>query len=216
MRYKYIFFDLDGTLTDPAEGITSAVARALVGVGYPVPPVEELFRYIGPPLLDAFCEFCGMSGEEAARALEIFRDYYTKIGIHKNRILPHAKEMLTTLRREGYTLVLATSKPEGQALTVLEDFDIGSLFSLVVGSTVDQSRAKKSDIITYALSLLGNPPVSDCLMVGDRFYDVEGARACGMDAVGVLCGYGSAEELLGAGALSVFSDLAALADYLLP
>ena len=215
MTYKYIFFDLDGTLTDPAEGITHAVARAFEGVGYPVPAQKELLRYIGPPLLDAFREFCGMSESEAARALVLFREYYTQIGIHENRLLPYARELLVSLRAAGYLTVLATSKPEEQAAAVLADFEIAPLFDLVAGSTPDQSRAKKSDIITYALNLLGAPAPEECLMVGDRFYDVEGARACGMDSVGVLCGYGSEAEFTAAGALAVFSDLAALAKYLL-
>ena len=215
MHYKYIFFDLDGTLTDPAEGITNAVARAFRELGYPVPPKSELLRYIGPPLLDAFREFCGMTPEESLRALDVFRAYYTKTGIHENRLLPYARELLSLLRAGGYRTVLATSKPEGQAKTVLADFEIASLFDLVAGSTPDQSRSKKNDIITYALGLLGNPPVADCLMVGDRFYDIEGASACGMAAVGVLCGYGSREELETAGAIAVFDDLLSLANHLL-
>ena len=215
MRYTTILFDLDGTLTDPAEGITSAVRCALTGLGKDVPPYEELLRFIGPPLLDAFRDFCGMDEEESLRALALFREYYTATGIHQNRLLPYAKEMLHALKNAGRTLILATSKPEVQAISVLTDFEILDLFDAVAGSTLDQSRAKKEDVIRYALSLVGGCNLADCLMVGDRFYDVAGARACEMDALGVLCGYGSSEELLSAGAIATVPDLRGVADFLL-
>lgn len=215
MRYTTVLFDLDGTLTDPAEGITNAVRYALTGVGRPVPPYKELLRFIGPPLLEAFRDFCGMSEEESLRALALFREFYTETGIHQNRLLPYARELLTALKDAGLTLILATSKPEVQAKTVLTDFGILDLFTVAAGSTLDQSRAKKEDVILYALGLAGNPKPADCLMVGDRSYDVIGARACGIDALGVLCGYGSAEELLSVGALATVPDLREAEDFLL-
>lgn len=215
MRYSTVLFDLDGTLTDPAEGITSAVRHALTGVGRPLPPYEELLRFIGPPLLEAFHDFCGMDEEEALRALALFRAYYTETGIHQNRLLPYARELLVSLKTAGLTLILATSKPEVQARAVLADFGILDLFDVVSGSTLDQSRAKKEDVILYALDLAGSPAPTDCLMVGDRFYDVIGARACGIDTLGVLCGYGSAEELSSAGAVALVEDLCGVENFLL-
>ena len=215
MRYTTVLFDLDGTLTDPAEGITNAVRCALTGLGKDVPPYEELLRFIGPPLLDAFRDFCGMDEEESLRALALFREYYTATGIHQNRLLPYAKEMLHALKNAGRTLILATSKPEVQAISVLTDFEILDLFDAVAGSTLDQSRAKKEDVILYALSLVGGRNPADCIMVGDRFYDVIGARACGIDTLGVLCGYGSREELLSSGAIATVPDLAEVVQILL-
>ena len=107
MRYTTVLFDLDGTLTDPAEGITNAVRCALTGLGKDVPPYEELLRFIGPPLLDAFRDFCGMNEEESLSALKLFREYYTATGIHQNRLLPHARETLLALKNAGLTLILA-------------------------------------------------------------------------------------------------------------
>ena len=215
MRYQVILFDLDGTLTDPAEGITHAVTYALQNLGRPVPPYSELLRFIGPPLLEAYRDFCGMEREEAQEALRLFRAYYTTRGIHENKLLPHARELLSALRRAGVKTVLATSKPEEQALAVLTDFAILDCFDAVAGSTPDQSRSKKEDVIAYALGKLGNPEPHTCLMVGDRSYDVIGASLCGMETLGVLCGYGSEEELLSAGALAVCRDLQEAEEFLL-
>lgn len=215
MRYETILFDLDGTLTDPAEGITQAVSYATTVLGYDPMPRETLLKFIGPPLLTAFREICDMPPEKAEFALGLFRAYYTECGIHENRLLPDARKLLTRLRAAGLRVVLATSKPEEQAHTVLSDFGITDCFDLVAGSTNDQTRSAKADVIAYALSSLGSPDPTTCLMVGDRSYDILGARACGMDAVGVLCGYGSVEELTEAGAICVLPTLSAVGDFLL-
>ena len=215
MRYTTLLFDLDGTLTDPAEGITNAVAYSLRGLGFSVPPYVALLRFIGPPLLEAYRDFCGMSGEEALSALALFREYYTERGITENRLMPGAQEMLSRLSACGICLAVASSKPEEQVHRVLSDFKIAHFFSVAVGSTPDQSRVKKADMIACALRAIGNPEPSTCLMVGDRSYDVIGARACGVDTLGVLCGYGGREELLAVGAIALAEDLPCVADFVL-
>ncbi len=215
MRYSTVFFDLDGTLTDSAEGILNSLEYALRSMTGTVPPRKELYAFIGPPLLDAFRERLGMSEEEAARALLLYREYYLSRGIRENRLIDGAVELLTRLHRAGFRLAVATSKPEPQAEQILREFSVDGYFALVAGSTPDQSRARKEDVLRDALHRLGNPDPRSCLMIGDRFYDVEGARACGMDTLGVLCGYGSEKELCQAGAIAVVRDLASAGDFLM-
>lgn len=214
-RYQTILFDLDGTLTDPGPGITNAVGYALQKLGRPVPPREELYCYIGPPLLDSFARYAGMSEDEAKRALAYYREYFAPIGLYENAVYPGIPELLARLRQAGRTLVLATSKPEPFAGRILEHFALAPYFDFVAGSTMDERRTAKAEVIAYALTLAGVTDRSAAVMVGDRDYDVLGAKEQGLGCIGVLFGYGSAAELTAAGAQALAPDVPALERLLL-
>ena len=193
--YQYILFDLDGTLTDPGLGITNSVAYALEKMGIPVPERSQLYKFIGPPLLDSFSQFFGLSREESEQAVTFYREYFRKKGIFENQVYPGIPELLAKLQESGRTLILATSKPEEFALRILEHFGLKTYFSFVAGATMDSSLCAKVDVIRYALENCGTTDLSAAVMVGDREYDVIGASQAGLKAIGVLYGYGSREEL---------------------
>ena len=199
--YKYVFFDLDGTLTDPGEGITNSVAHALTRFGITPPPREELYKFIGPPLKDSFARYYGMAEEECALAVKYYREYYSDRGIFENKVYGGVREVLSALRERGVVTVLATSKPDLFAKMILEHFGIMKYFDFIAGASMDETRTKKDEVIAYALDGLGLRSKEDeILMVGDRKHDVLGAAAHGIDALGVTFGYGSRDELTAASA----------------
>jgi phosphoglycolate phosphatase len=199
--YNTVLFDLDGTLTDPAMGITNSVAYALKKWNIEVKDRSELLKFIGPPLLDAFSEEYGFSAADSKKTLDWYREYFGEKGIYENVIYNGIDDMLRTLKSRGKRIVLATSKPEEYAIIILKHFDIYKYFDFVAGATMDESiRSKKADVIKYALDSCGITDVSDVVMVGDREHDVIGAKQFGIDTVGVLYGYGNREELTAAGA----------------
>ena len=196
-----ILFDLDGTLTDPKEGITKSVQHALQAYGIDEPDLDKLCPFIGPPLSDSFKEYYGFSEAQAREAIGHFHEYFTKQGMFENKVYPGIREMLTRLKDAGLTLAVSTSKPEPFAIQILEHFDLLSYFTLVGGADMEEIRVRKGDVIAYTLDRLGTTPEeSKVIMVGDRKHDVEGAKKTGLSVVGVLYGYGSREELQDAGA----------------
>lgn len=196
---KYILFDLDGTLTDPGEGITNSVAYALKKYGIDVPDRASLYPFIGPPLYESFEVFYGFSREQAEEAVEYYREYYRDKGIYENRVYDGIPEVLGALRDKGYKLVLATSKPEQFAKQILEHFHLDGYFTVTAGADMAGNRVRKADVISHALELCGAEP-EECIMVGDREHDVKGAAEFDIPCIGVLFGYGSREELEGCGA----------------
>lgn len=212
---KYVLFDLDGTLTDPAEGITNSVAYALSKFGISINDKSELNKFIGPPLIPSFCEFYGFSEENAKRALSYYREYFAPHGIFENEIYEGIAKMLKKLFSENKILILATSKPQEFAAKILEHFGIGEYFSMVCGNTLDESRPTKKDVLEYVMQSFPDMNGKNCVMVGDRKYDVEGAAACGIPSVGVLYGYGDEKELSSAGADHIVSDVENLEKLLL-
>ncbi len=208
--YNLILFDLDGTLTDPGEGITNSVAYALAQWGIRVDDRRTLYRFIGPPLKDSFMEFYGFSEEEAIRAVEAYRVYFREKGMLENRVYPGVESMLQALKDDGKTLAVATSKPESFAKQILEHFGLADFFDLIAGATMDSTRSKKADVIAYALNQLVRELSHDrhtTVMVGDRAQDIQGALANGLDSIGVLFGYGDQAELESAGATRVVSTV---------
>ena len=199
-EYKYILFDLDGTVTDPGLGITGSVMYALKGFGIEETDRTKLYRFIGPPLAESFRDFYGFTPEEARRGISLYREYYKDRGIFENKVYDGMGELLAELKRRGKTLVLATSKPEPFAREILDHFHMTSYFTYAAGATLDETRVKKEEVIAYAMESCGITDPGQVLMVGDRRHDIEGARANGVDSLGVLYGYGSREELLQAGA----------------
>ena len=202
MHFAHILFDLDGTLTDPADGITRSVAHALAKRGIAVPDLRALHPFIGPPLIDSFIQFYGFSRDEAVRAVTDYREYYAVRGIFENAVYPGVPEMLRQLKSAGKWVGMATSKPEPYARQIADHFGLTPYFDAICGSLMDESRTAKADVIAYLLQTHRIAP-EQAVMVGDRCYDVTGARAFGIPCIGVTFGYGSADELRGAGAAAL-------------
>ena len=192
--YKYILFDLDGTLTDPKEGITKSFQYALKHFGIDEELVN-LEKFIGPPLHDSFRDDYNFDDEKVEEAVTKFREYFAETGILENKIFPNVKEILEYLYESGKVLLLATSKPTVFAERILKHFEIDQYFKYVGGSTLDGSRSEKNEVIDHVLETCNISSMDDVIMIGDRKYDVLGAQKIGVDSIGVLYGYGSLEEL---------------------
>ena len=207
--FDYIFFDLDGTLTDPAQGITNPFIHALKYFGREIPSYEELCKLIGPPLPYSFETILGFPKENVMEAVAKYREYFATKGLYENSVYPGMPELLQTLKEKGKHLVVATSKPEEYSIKIIEHFDLSKYFDFVCGSLMDESRSKKSEVIAYALQRCGlsDSDKERVLMVGDRFHDIEGAKQNGLKSCGVLFGYGSREELENAGADYIVKDV---------
>ncbi len=206
MKYKAIFFDLDGTLTNPEEGILNSIEYAAKYYG--VQTVREnLKKYIGPPLRDTFTEL--ISAEKAEEAVAKYREYFAPHGLYENEIYPNVTETLQILKEKGYVLCTASSKPEKFVDTILTHFDIKKYFDFVGGATMDGRISKKEDVIDYVIKETGFSP-KEVLMVGDRMFDLQGAKEFGMDAVGVLYGFGSREELSSYDNIGLIDDISRL------
>lgn len=205
--YQYLFFDLDGTLTDPGEGITNSVVYALDKFGITVTDRSSLYPFIGPPLVDSFMKFYGFSHEDAERAVVCYREYFRDRGIFENRLYQGIPEVLKALKDAGKTLVIATSKPEPFAKRIVEHFGLSPYFTLVAGASFDETRSEKWDVIEYAMDSLKLTDRSEIVMIGDRKHDIIGAKKTGLESVGVLWGYGDREELTAAGADVIFDTV---------
>ena len=200
MKKKYLLFDLDGTLTDPMEGITRSVQYALEHYGIREPDQGKLGAFSGAPLKQSFMKYYGFEEKKAAEAVWVYREYYSSRGIFENRVYEGIPEMLRELQSEGRKLLVATSKPEVYARQILEHFDLDRYFSFIGGADMEESRVEKGDVIRYVLEKNSIAETSLAVMAGDREHDILGARKNGMDSVGVLFGYGSRRELEEAGA----------------
>ena len=200
---KYIFFDLDGTLTDPFYGITRSVKYALNHFGVKVDDLRELSRFIGPPLTDSFMEYYGLSKEQAAEAVEKYRERFSDTGIFENEIYDGIKELLGELKSQGRELYIATSKPEVFAQRIAEHFEIEEYFTQITGSLFDGTRVDKAEVIAHLIETTGIADRELVIMAGDRLHDIVGARKNGIESIGVSYGYGGTQELEGAGATYV-------------
>lgn len=194
MYRKYLFFDLDGTLTDPMQGITRSVQYALRHFGIDEPDLRKLCPFIGPPLADSFRERYGMSPADAETAVAKYREYYAPKGIFENEIYPGIPELLAATSAAGRVNVMATSKPTPFAEQIAAHFDFAQYFRLISGSTFDGRRTTKADVIRYALDTLEIAP-QEAVMIGDRRYDIEGAAETGLASIAVGWGYASPGEL---------------------
>ena len=192
--YQHILFDLDGTLTDPGLGIKNSIRYALTKQKRPIPDDTILNAFIGPPLIETFMKYCAVNRREAEALLADYREYFKEKGMFENKVYSDIPKMLEGLKNSGAHLYVATSKPEPFAKRILEHFDLARYFDFIGGSTLDETRTKKNEVIEYVLQKNCLSP-EDCLMVGDRYYDIEGARKCGLKVAAVLFGYGDREEL---------------------
>ena len=216
MNWDIILFDLDGTLTDPKEGITKCAAYGLKHFGIEVEDLDTLTKFIGPPLIDSFMEYYGFTREQAAEAIVHYRERYGEVGWAENIPYPGIHELCAKLQAAGKKLLVATSKPEGPAVRIMEHFGLAQYFDLIGGAPLDNSeRGRKAAVIRDTLERAGVTDLSRCVMVGDRLHDIEGAHEVGLPVIGVLYGYGDRAEHEAHGADYIAADLAELEALLL-
>ena len=208
---KAILFDLDGTLTDSGEGIINCASLALRHYGIPIPDRETMRVFVGPPLRDTFYKF-GVPEDKLDEAVEVYRSRYIPIGKFENTPYPGIHELLAKLKSEGHKLYVATSKPEQMSMDILNKFELAQYFDLLAGATLDGSRDSKADVIAYLLQQTGSD--LETVMVGDTVYDIVGAAAHNMPAIGVSWGYGNVAEMKKAGAKAIAHTMDALHDLL--
>ena len=210
---QYLLFDLDGTLTDPKEGITKCVQHALRQFGIDEPDADRLTCFIGPPLAASFTEFYGFDEQKAALAVEKYRERFRRVGLFENRVFDGIPQMLANLQTQGKTLAVATSKPQVFAERILENYKLRRYFTVVVGSELDGRRTHKAEVIEEVCRQLGLDAEKRraAVMIGDRRHDILGAAACGMRSIGVLFGYAEPGELEAAGAGQIVRSVPALA-----
>ena len=199
-------FDLDGTLTDSKTGIINALQYALGSFGIKTEP-EALHKFIGPPLRESFAKHYSFNQEEVDQALRVYREYYGKQGIFENALYPGIDHLLHSLCQRDKILAVATSKPEFYARKILEHFKIDQYFTFVSGAELDERRGSKTQVIQYVFENIKIPSLNQAVMIGDKEHDVIGARAVGIESIGVLYGYGSREELVAAGASYIVQDI---------
>ena len=204
-----LVFDLDGTLTDPALGITNSFSHALKEMGREIPSYATLCSFIGPPIKESFASL-GFSNEEVEEGVKKYREYFSKKGLFENKVYEGIPKLLLDLKAAGKKLVVATSKPETFSIQIAEHFGFAQYFDAICGSTMDQSRSTKASVIEYALGKTGIQDKNQVLMVGDREHDIFGARQNGLKSCGVLFGYGTRQELEKAGADFIAKDISGL------
>ena len=196
---RHIYFDLDGTLTDPYEGITKCILYAIDELGFERPSADWLYKSIGPPLWDSFPEIVG--DELTTKAVELYRERFNDVGWLENELYDGIVDALASVHATGATLFVATAKPQKAAARIIEHFGMGGYFTEVYGSEPDGTRSRKGDLLSWAIER--NDPAEVRVMIGDRKHDLIGATTNNMRAVGVSYGYGSVSELQQAGAESI-------------
>ena len=213
-HYTHLFLDLDGTLSDSAPGIVRSAQYALEAFGIHVDNLDDLLCFVGPPLEESFQEFYHLTPSQADEAIKVYRRRYEKIGVFENALYPGIPQFLDKARQAGKVLMVATSKPQRMADLVLSHFGIADRFAFV-GGREDSSRRTKEEVIRYVMKENSLTRTEDIVMIGDRKHDVLGAKAVGLDSVGVLYGYGSRDEFQAAGATYIVDTLKELEELLL-
>ncbi|MED1564487.1 HAD family hydrolase [Bacillus paramycoides] len=213
--YKIFLFDLDGTLTDPKEGIINSVLYALEKMGIEEGKISELDSFIGPPIQQSFAERYNMSEIEIEQAVVYFREYLKKSGLLENKIYDGIPTLLQELKDAGNRLYVATSKPTVFAKQVIEHFQLTLFFEEIVGSNLDGTRIKKEEIIAHILQTNEELKKEEVVMIGDRKHDIIGANNNEIASIGVLYGYGSEKELSEARATYIVKDVEELQSFYL-
>lgn len=207
-KYKFVLFDLDGTLSESADGIRKSLEYAITSLGKPLPDLDDYTLYIGPPLIDTFRKLCRFDEEDCQKGLVLYRDFYNAEGKYLNKLYDGVKETLEALKQSGAKTAVCTSKYEKFAEEIVGILGITEYFDAVCGSTFDGCRKDKKDLIPYAVSALGGDIERDrrsTVMLGDTYFDARGARLSGVDFIGVKYGYGSVDAMKNEGAAS-FAD----------
>lgn len=213
--YKFILFDLDGTLSDPKIGITKSVQFALDRMGIRVENLDNLDVFIGPPLQQSFSDYYSFNEVQTQTAITHYRERFSDVGMYENILYDHIPALLQELKENGHHLVVATSKPTVFAKEILKYFNIHQHFDLVVGSNLDGTRTAKTEIIQYILDHFGEHPSDAFIMIGDRKHDIIGAHNTGIDSIGVTYGYGSEEEIAQTNPTYQVSTVSELKEFLL-
>ena len=195
---NFVFFDLDGTLTDPAEGITNSVMYALQHFGINVTDRKELYPFIGPPLSDSYAKYYGFTAEQSEKGITLFREYFRDKGIFENMPYPGIPELLVELHQLGCKLVVTSSKPQLFVERILAHFDMAKYFHAVCGATMDEKTSRKPIIIRNALDICPEASGKNTIVVGDHALDVLGAHENGLPACAVLYGYGADDAIVAA------------------
>lgn len=214
-KYDTILFDLDGTLTDSSPGIINSIKYALNELGKEIPDEAVFQKFLGPPLIYSFKNFCGFDEELANRAVKLYRQRYDKYCDIENALYDGICDTLERLRSAGKRLIVATSKPDIYAKRIVSHFGLDRYFDAVCGATLDESRNTKTMVIKYAIESCNVTDLEHTLMVGDRKHDIEGAANVGIDSMGVLYGYGDLSELKTAGANYIAASVSEIADIIL-
>ena len=214
--YKYLLFDLDGTLTDSQEGITKSVSYALINLGVEDLPEDIKLRFIGPPLKDSFPKYCGFDEETTEKAIALYRERYSKVGKFENRPYEGIPELLKKLKEDNRVLVIASSKPTGFVEDILNKFDLRQYFDIISAADLSGKKCEKEDVIKEALEILNlKNGDKDVVMIGDRHYDINGAKYFNLDSIGVNYGFAfDKNELKDAGATYVVETVKELGELL--
>ena len=217
MKYKYFLFDLDGTISESAIGIRESLEHAIKRLGKPLPDLDDYTLYIGPPLIDTFKNICHFSDVDAHAGVEFYREYYNSKGKYRNKLYSGIDKVLKYLKESGAKIAVCSSKYEKFADEIIEYLGVAKYFDAVCGSTLDGSRKDKKDLIPYAMDSLGGSlemNSTEAVMIGDTHFDAKGARACGIDFVGVEYGYGTKQSMTDEGADVFVSDTTELYEVL--
>ena len=208
--YATVVFDLDGTLSDPLDGVANALAYALDKLGRPPISRATVTQLIGPPGTEGYVRVLGMTPAEAEETIAVYREYYTDRGLFENSLYDGIPELLTQLADAGVRCAVATSKPAVYAERIIDHFGLHDAFTFVGGASLDGKRSLKADVVAHTMAALGDPDPATAVMIGDRSHDVIGAAAHGLVCIGALWGYGSEDELVTAGAIAVTESPKAL------
>lgn len=207
---KAVLFDLDGTLIDSFEGIAKSAQYALRRFGIDEENLENLRPFVGPPLVDSFQKWYGLSKEQAIEATDIYRERYRPIGILECSLYPGVEECIRTLKAEGYLIGMASSKPEEFCRRILEHFGLLDLFDDVVGATFDRRIDTKEEVLNEVLRRWSDIPKDQMCLIGDTMFDLVGAKKIGIDCIAVSYGFGDAKEMLQNGAIAICDRMADL------
>lgn len=214
-NYKYILFDLDGTIIDSSLGVTNSVMHSLKKLGEPVPQREKLLKFIGPPLFTSYTQYCGFSEEKANLAIEYYREHFEKKDLFNNVLYSGIEDVLSCIHDSEKTLIVATSKPEVFAKQILDRFGISKYFDFIVGATFDGKRNHKDQVLNHILDNCNIDDKSNCVLVGDTRFDAIGAKTVGIDCIGVAYGFGTRDELLENGVITIADNMEDLKKILL-
>lgn len=211
MSYQYILFDLDGTLLNSREGLGKSATYSLeqTGLGHLVNRAL-LDRFLGVPLRQGYLEFCGMDTAQCEQAVKLFENYYLSKGIYESSLFPGMDGLLRALHKAGKVLGVATNGVGANARLILHHYGVDQYFSAICGLSSLGADESKPDVIRRALRELGVRDSRQAVMVGDRYFDIEAAKACGLDAIGVLYGYGDKVEITAAGADDIAQSVESL------
>lgn len=217
IKYRYVLFDLDGTISESAIGIRKSLENAITSMNRPLPNLDNYTLYIGPPLIDTFRNLCRFSEEDSVKATELYRKYYDEKGKFLNKSYDGVPELLKKIKAEGSKIAVCSSKYEKFAAEIIEILGLSEYFDAVCGSNLDGSRKDKKDLIPYAIKSLGGDLSVDSkstVMIGDTYFDARGARQTEVDFIGAAYGYGSLEQMKAEGAVNFAEAPSEIFDFL--